>query len=149
MTVRLVLVPLTLREAHAFVAEHHRHHKPSRGGRFAIGVAREGEVIGVAVVGRPVARRSQDGWTAEVTRVAVRDGERNACSMLYGACWRACRAMGFRRLVTYTLASEPGTSLRAAGWREIGVRGGGSWSTPSRPRVDTHPLEQKTLWEAA
>jgi hypothetical protein len=145
----LTLVPLTLREAHAFVARVHRHHKPSRGGRFAIGVSRDGAVVGVAVVGRPVARGSQDGWTAEVTRVAVEEGVPNACSMLYGACWRACRAMGFRRLVTYTLESEPGTSLRAAGWRELGVRGGGSWSCPSRPRVDTHPLEQKVLWEAA
>ena len=85
--------------------------------------------------------------TAEVTRVAVLDDQPNACSMLYGAAWRACRAMGYRRLITYTLVSEAGTSVRAAGWREVGKRGGGSWDTPSRPRVDKHPLEQKVLWE--
>ena len=89
----------------------------------------------------------QDGWTAEVTRLCALEGHPNACSMLYAAAWRACRALGYRRLITYTLASEHGGSVRAAGWREVGAAGGGSWSKPSRPRVDKAPLEQKTLWE--
>jgi len=143
----LFLSPLTLTEAYAFVRLHHRHHLPPQGGLFAIAAADETGVRGVAIVGRPVARLNQDGFTAEVTRVAT-DGAANACSMLYAACWRAARAMGYRRLITYTLQSEPGTSLRAAGWKVIGEVTARSWSTPSRPRVDKQPLQAKLVWSA-
>ncbi len=146
--VRLEIVPMTLGEARAYVEDHHRHHPAPVGGLFALGVAGDGELRGVAIVGRPVARRLQDGFTAEVTRVAT-DGTRNACSALYGAAWRACRALGWRRLVTYTLKREPGTSLRAAGWRTVAEVRGRSWSCPSRPRVDRHPTQEKIRWEAA
>jgi hypothetical protein len=142
----LAVVPVTLREAAAFVAAHHRHHEPPVGGLFAIGLASGNAVIGVAIVGRPVARLIATDFTAEVTRVCT-DGTRNACSMLYGAAWRAARAMGYRRLITYTLASEEGASLRGAGWKCLGEAGGGSWSRPSRPRVDTHPTQTKLRWE--
>jgi hypothetical protein len=146
----LTLCPLTLREAHAFVAAHHRHHQPSRGGKFAIGVASGEAIVGVVVVGRPVSRELQaGGYTAEVTRLAVLPEARNACSLLYAAAWRAARAMGYRRLVTYTLLEESGASLRGAGWRCLGEAGGGSWSRPSRPRVDEHPLQVKIRWEVA
>ncbi len=144
----LVLCPLTLREAHAFVRAHHRHHKPSRGGLFAVGVCFESAVCGVAVIGRPKARMLQDDWTAEVTRLCT-TGVKNACSMLYAAAWRAARALGYRRLLTYTLPQEGGASLRAAGWILIGAAGGGSWSRDERPRVDTHPTQEKLRWEAA
>jgi hypothetical protein len=87
-----------------------------------------------------------DGWTAEVTRVAT-DGTRNACSILYGAAWRAARALGYRKLVTYTLPEEGGASLRGAGWTVIGEAGGGSWSRKDRPRIDTHPTQAKLRWE--
>jgi hypothetical protein len=144
----LTLQPLTLREARRFVLVHHRHHQPPQGGLFAIGVSDETQrVCGVVIVGRPVARYCADGWTAEVTRCCVVDAP-HACSLLYAAAWRAARAMGYRRLITYTLARESGTSLRAAGYRVIHATAGGSWSRLGRPRVDTHPLEQKTLWEA-
>lgn len=143
----LTLCPLTLREAHAFVARHHRHHRPSRGGLFAVGVEGGGEVCGVAVIGRPVARRLADGWTAEVTRLCT-TGVKNACSMLYAAAWRAARALGYRRLVTYTLPEEGGSSLRAAGWRVVGQTRAEGWGRPSRPRVDTHPTQAKLRWEA-
>jgi hypothetical protein len=83
----------------------------------------------------------------EVNRLAT-DGVRNGCSMLYASAWKAARAMGYRRLITYTLPEEGGASLRAAGFKLLGKRGGGSWSVPSRPRVDTHPLQEKLLWEA-
>jgi hypothetical protein len=108
----------------------------------------DGKVRGVAMIGRPVARGNDNGWTLEVNRVAT-DGARNACSMLYGAAWRAAKALGYRRLITYTLPEEGGASLRAAGYKLIGERGGGSWSCPSRPRVDTAPLQAKLMWEAA
>jgi hypothetical protein len=146
--VTLVAVPLTQREALAFVGAHHRHHKPPRGSLFQIGAALDGQIVGVVIVGRPVSRFRQDGYTAEVTRLCT-DGTRNACSFLYGAAWRAAKALGWRRLGTYTLPEEGGASLRAAGWRLVGEAGGGSWSVPSRPRVDSHPLQTKILWEAA
>jgi L-amino acid N-acyltransferase YncA len=145
----LELVPITLREACAFVRAHHRHHKPPRGCRFVVGCADDGAIVGVAIVGRPVARNLEDGWTAEVTRVCVLESARNACSMLYAAAWRAARALGFRRLITYTLAEEGGASLRGAGWRVVGEAPGGTWSRTSRPRVDQHPLQGKLRWEAA
>lgn len=144
----LELVPVTLREANAFVVRHHRHHKPARGCKFALAAAAAGVVVGVAIVGRPVARGLDDGWTAEVTRLCT-DGTRNACSFLYGAAWRAARALGYQRCGTYTLPEEGGASLRAAGWRLIGEAGGGSWSCPSRPRVDLHPMQTKLRWEVA
>jgi hypothetical protein len=141
------LCPVTLGEARSFVDQHHRHHPAPVGGLFAVGATDGESVVAVAIVGRPVARELQDGFTAEVTRLCS-DGSRNACSLLYGAAWRACRAMGYRKLVTYTLASEPGASLRAAGWSVVAEVRGRSWSCTTRPRVDKHPLQAKLRWEA-
>lgn len=143
---RLRVIPLTLADANAFVVQHHRHHKPVVGHKFSLGAAKDGEVVGVAIVGRPVSRIRDDGWTLEVTRLCT-DSTRNACSFLYGAAARAAFALGYRRIGTYTLPSEGGSSLRACGWKLIGERGGGGWSCPSRPRVDRHPTEPKLLWE--
>jgi hypothetical protein len=137
---------MTITEAKAYVARVHRHHRPPVSGLFAVGCALGEEVVGVAVVGRPVARMLDDGWTAEVTRVAT-NGTPNACSVLYGACWRAARALGWRKLITYTLPEEGGASLRASNWRCVGHAGGGSWSRKDRPRVDTHPTQVKMRWE--
>jgi hypothetical protein len=145
----LELQPIEWREACDFIREHHRHHKPPRGWKFGVAVNDGEKVVGIAIVGRPVSRHFQNGWTLEVTRLCVIEGHPNAASKLWGACWRAARALGYRRLVSYTLPQEGGVSLRAAGWREIGLAGGGSWSRPSRPRVDKAPTEQKVLWEAA
>src|SRR3990170_3970326 len=145
----LNVTPIDFAEANAFVATHHRHHKQMPGCKFSIAVSdAEGKVRGVAMIGRPVARNSDNGYTLEVNRGCT-DGARNACSMLYGAAWRAAKALGYRRLITYTLPEEGGASLRAAGWKLIGERGGGSWSCTSRPRVDTAPLQSKLMWEAA
>lgn len=145
---RLYLCPITLREANAFVHQHHRHHRPVRGCICTVAAARDERIVGVAIVGRPVARELQDGWTCEVTRCAT-DRTPNACSMLYAASWRAARNLGWRRCVTYTLPSESGASLRAAGYRLVGEAGGGSWSRTERPRVDMHPLQTKLRWEVA
>ena len=144
---RLTIAPIAYCDACAFVERHHRHHDPPRGHKFSIAVQDdEGVVRGVAMVGRPVARGLDDGFTAEVLRVAT-DGCDNACSALYGACWRAAKGMGYRKLVTYTLATEPGSSLRGAGWRVVAEVKGRSWSTPSRPRIDHHPTDDKLRWE--
>lgn len=146
---RLVVVPCELDEANAFVAQHHRHHEPVIGHKLSIAVADgAGVVRGVAIIGRPTARRRQDGWTLEVTRLAT-DGTPNACSALYAAAWRAVKAQGYRRLGTYILDDEPGTSLTAAGWHLVHSTPGRSWDVPSRPRVDKHPLQGRMLREAS
>ncbi len=121
----LEIVPVDFAEANAFVAQYHRHHKPMPGCKFCIGVSDGEKIVGVAMVGRPVARMLDDGWTLEVNRVAT-DGTKNSCSILYAAAWRAARAMGWKKLITYILDTEPGTSLSAAGWKCLGQAGGGS-----------------------
>jgi hypothetical protein len=145
---KLEIVPCTITDAKAFVREHHRHRRPPLSGLFAVACALEGKVVGVAIIGRPTARTLQDGWTAEVTRLAT-DGSRNACSILYAAARRAALALGYRRLVTYITADEPGTSLRAAGWRAVATVKPESWSRRARPRVDHAPKQRKLRWEAA
>lgn len=146
----LYVAPCILREAWLFVRLHHRHNAPARGGKFALCAVDDGGVVhGVAVVSRPIARRNQDGWTAEVVRVAS-DGTPNVNSLLYAACWKACKAMGYRRLLTYTLPVEGGASLRAAGWVMVddAVRDG-PWTRTGRA-VQTVPLlGRKWRWEAA
>ena len=144
---RLELVPMDFAAAAAFVRLHHRHHTPPVGHKFSIGAQAGGEIVGVVIVGRPVARRRDDGETLEVTRLCT-VGHRNACSFLYGAAARATFALGYRRIGTYILKREPGTSLAAAGWKCIAETTGKSWSVPSRARVDKHPLEPRLLFEA-
>lgn len=144
----LDVCPMTYKEACLFIDVHHRHHKPPQGYKFAIGLHDGTKIVGVITVGRPVARHLDDTWTAEVTRCCT-DGTSHATSKLYAAAWRACRAMGYRRLITYTLIEEPGTSLKAAGWKDVYTTQGGSWNMPSRPRVDKHPTGQKRLWEVS
>lgn len=146
--VSLTVVPLSLGEANAFVARHHRHSVPTVGHKFSVGAALDGEVVGVAIVGRPVARGLDDGWVLEVLRVCT-DGTRNACSILYATCWRAARALGYRKVVTYTLASESGASLKAAGYRVVGEVKKRSWGTPTRPRVDKDERQDRFRWECA
>lgn len=119
------------------------------GAKFCVAVSDGEKVRGVAIVGRPVARMSDNGLTLEVNRLCT-DGTPNACSILYAAAWRAAKALGYERLITYTLPAEGGASLRGAGWRLIGMAGGGNWNKPGRPRVDTAEIlrGQKSLWEA-
>jgi hypothetical protein len=147
MSERLRHQRLAFPDAAAFVSEHHRHHTQPVGHLFSIGAYRGEQLVGVVIVGRPVARRRDDGLTAEVTRLCVLEHEPNACSFLYGKAARAALAMGYQRIGTYTLKSEPGTSLKAAGWTLISETPGRSWSVPSRPRDDKHPIEPKLLWE--
>lgn len=145
----LQLEPMTLREAGQFVLERHRHHDPPVGALFAVAASVDAVIVGVAIVGRPKSQVLQrDDYLAEVVRLCT-DGTRNACSFLYGAAWRSARALGYRRLVTYTLPEEGGVSLHAAGWRLIGEAGGGTWSRKSRPRVDKHPTQVKLRWEVS
>lgn len=142
----MVLMSISLAEANQFVAMYHRHHKPVMGHKFSLAAVKNDEIVGVAIIGRPVSRMRDDGLTLEVTRLCT-DGTRNACSFLYGAAARAAFALGYKRIGTYILKSEPGKSLVASGWRMIGEVKGRSWSCPSRPRVDKHPTQDKLLFE--
>ena len=129
-----------------YVEQHHRHHGPVVGHKFSIGLSDGEKIVGVAIVGRPVARHLDDGWTLEVNRLCT-DGTRNACSMLYSAAWRAARAMGYKRLVTYILDTENGASLRASGWKCVGKAGGFRWTGKRRPEVDLYPAQMKIRFE--
>jgi len=145
---KLSLAPIDFDQAAAFVREHHRHHTPPVGHKFSLAAMLGETVVGVVIIGRPVARGRDDGLTLEVTRLCT-DGTKNACSFLYGAAARAAFALGYQRIGTYILKREPGTSLAAAGWKLIGEVKGRSWSCQSRPRTDKHPTEPKLLFEAA
>ncbi len=149
----LDLQPIFQDEAFAFIAQHHRHHLPPTGWIFGIAVNQENfdggrVIVGVITVGRPVSRLLDTGWCAEVTRCCTAEGHPGAASMLYAAAWRACKALGYKRLITYTLKSESGASLRGAGWTCLGDAGGKSWHRESRPRIDKAPIGQKRIWEA-
>jgi len=145
----LKITPIDLAEANAFVSIYHRHHKAVVGCKFCVAVSESEKIVGVAIVGRPVSRHLDNGWTLEVNRCCT-DGTKNACSMLYSASWKAARALGYQRLITYTLPKEGGASLKASNWKCIGLRGGGNWNVKSRPRIDVDELlrGQKLLWEA-
>lgn len=142
------VVPMTLRTAREYVTANHRHHRAPQGGLFAVGCEVDGELVGCAIVGKPVARMLNDGHTVEITRLCT-DGSRNACSFLYRVCVRVARAMGYQRVLTYTLPQEGGASLRGAGFAVTHTTRSESWSRPSRGRTDKHPIQQKLRWEAA
>lgn len=142
----LTLVPVSLREANAFVNEHHRHHRGVAGHKFSIGCAQDGRLVGVAIIGRPVSRYLDDGHTVEVTRLCS-TGERNVCSFLYGAAAKSAKALGYEKIITYTLDSEPGSSLKAAGWKCCGQAGGIRWTGERRPAADLYPAQMKLRYE--
>ena len=149
----LEVVATTIREANALVGRWHCHCRPVQGGLWAVAVALDGRVVGAAIVGRPP-RMIQDGRTCTILRVAT-DGTRNANSMLYGACRRAARDLGYKRVRTQNLKSESGSSLRAAGFMPVReIPAGKNWNRPSRPRIThdlfgepTTPQEEKITWE--
>ncbi len=151
----LEIRPIILREANLYVARYHRHNMPTNGHKWSLACYDGDRLCGVAIAGQPIARGLDDGLTIEVRRVCT-DGTYNACSKLYGACARVAKEMGYKRIVTYTLESEPGTSLLASGWKNDGVAVGGSWYHPSRPREESqitlfgevmkYPKEKKVRW---
>lgn len=139
-------MPLTLKQANELVNRWHRHHKPARGHRFSIGCERSGELVGAAIIGRPVARLSDQYRTAEVTRL-VSDGSPHVCSKLYGAAARIAFEMGFCKIQTFILVTEPGTSLRAAGWKcECLTEANDDWTDSREGRRNDQPKVQKQRW---
>lgn len=138
------IAPITFKAAAEYINQHHRHHRAPVGCKFCVSVVDGEQICGVAVCGRPVSRILDDGYTLEITRVCT-DGTKNACSILYGACCRIAKAMGYRRVITYTLASEIGASLRASNFVCEGLAGGKIW-TGKRRRDNGVPQELKKRW---
>jgi hypothetical protein len=148
--------PMTLKEANDFVESFHRHNKRTSrdGGKWAIGLADEGVLVGVAIVGNPLAAAFMDGYTAEVLRCCVNDNApKNSCSKLYGRCWQIWRKMGGKKLITYTLQEETGASLRGAGWKVVGEtkphKGWGSKTKQDGIKREWQPIygQLKFRWE--
>ena len=139
------IAPITFKVASEYINRYHRHHNATVGCKFCIAVVDDsGQIHGVAVCGRPVSRHLDDGATLEINRVCT-DGTRNACSMLYGASCRIAKAMGYLKVITYTLASEDGASLKASNFVCEGTAGGTHW-TGTRNRGQNIPAEMKTRW---
>ena len=145
----LAIMPVTFRQACDFIAEHHRHHRPPQGMKFAlgVGVGVGNALCGVTTVGRPIARNLDDGRTLEVTRTCT-DGTPNANSMLLGAAWRVTRDLGYHRLVTYTQHGESGASLRAAGFQRVAINDpNAGWDRPHRRRTRADIPVARSRWE--
>ena len=136
--------PITFKAASEFVNQHHRHHKATAGCKFCLALYDGEKLVGVAICGRPVSRYLDDGLTCEINRLCT-DGTRNACSMLYGACCRVAKDMGYLKIITYTVASENGASLKASNFTCDGIAGGTHW-TGKRNRGQQIPDEMKTRW---
>lgn len=145
----LELQPVSQREAFTWIDDVHSTHDAPPGAKFCIAVNDGSDIVGILTAGRPVSRHQQDGWTLEVTRVAT-DGHPNAASKLYGAALRAAWPLGYKRVITYTVTeTEDAIPLKATTFKEVRKdAGGGSWDRDDRPRVDDHPTQVKTLWEA-
>ena len=138
------IVPVTFKTACEFIKEHHRHHNPTVGCKFCIGLTDGEKIVGVAVCGRPVSRKLDDGTICEINRLCT-DGTYNACSMLYGACCRVAKEMGYKKIITYILKSENGASLKASNFTCEGIAGGTHW-TGKRDKGQAIPKEMKTRW---
>ena len=154
---RLIIRPITLKAANEYVNLNHRHHDGTVGCKFAVSVYDEkGELHGVAICGRPVSKYYDDNLTLEINRVCT-DGTQNACSKLYGACCRIAKEMGYEKVITYTLQSENGASLKASNFICEGTAGGTHWTGQRNPdnkvcqlslfdSQKKHPAEMKQRW---
>lgn len=140
------VVPISLKDAKQFVNEHHRHHKSPQGHKFSVGLQVNDELIGVIIAGRPVSRHLDNGVTLEVTRCCVLEGFKNAVSQLYSSVCKAAKAFGYKKVITYTLVTEQGLSMKAVGFEKEVLSKGGSWNSASRNRKDKHPTIPKFRW---
>lgn len=144
----MTIVPITLKDAVKYVKAYHRHNTSPQGWKFGCALVDADQMIGVGIAGRPVARHMDDGVTVEITRLCVR-GDKNACSMLYGRLKRASKALGYVRAVTYTRIDEPGTSLRASGFKLVRMVPAETWDRPGRRRIDKAEIIDRQLWEVS
>jgi hypothetical protein len=140
------VLQITLKEAQTFINTFHRHHKQPQGHRFSLGLFVANQLVGVIVAGRPVARLNDNGSTLEITRCCVLEGFKNGITILCGRVYQTAKLWGYKQVITYTLESENGVSMKAAGFRCIGKTKGGSWNSPNRKRNDKHPIIPKYKW---
>lgn len=145
-SVKLQIVPVSFKDACKFITDHHRHLKPPVGHKYSIATQLHNRIVAVIIVGRPIARLNDDGFTLEVLRLAT-DNTFNACSMLYAAAWRVARNLGYRKLITYILSTEKGTSLKASGFKVVSSVPYHKWSCPSRLRYNSLPEVPKLKFE--
>lgn len=141
----LKLCPLDLNQANAYVKKNHRHHDPVYRDKYRVGCTCNGQLVGIVQVGRPVSRFLDDGETLEIVRLCT-TGQKNVCSFLYSAASRVAKNLGYKKVITYILDSEDGTSLKASGFKKECDTCGHSWSCPSRPRNTTAPKCNKQRW---
>lgn len=142
----MVIKHIELKTANEFVSKYHRHHKPVLGHRYSIGCYENDDLVGVAIIGRPVARNIDQIMTVEILRLCT-NGSRNACSKLYSACRKSAKALGYERIITYILETENGSSLLASGYSYVYTTKGGSWDRSARRRKDEAPIIPKKLFE--
>tara|TARA_R110002050_G_C8562346_1_gene481789 strand:- start:54 stop:515 length:462 start_codon:yes stop_codon:yes gene_type:complete len=147
---RLSAVPITLRESNEYIKNFHRHNKPVQGCKFCIACVYENKIVGVCVIGRPISRFKDDGFTAEVTRTCVFDhAPKGVNSFLYARAWKAWRAMGGKKIITYTLQSESGSSLRGAGWKilhEVEINNNQGWTSRENRVLQKVSTQPKFCW---
>lgn len=141
----MVITPCNLKDANEYVTAYHRHHKAVRGCKFCIALKEGNKTVGVAICGRPISRHLDDGKTLEVNRLCT-NGTKNACSMLYSACVRIAKEMGYKKVITYILESENGASLKASNFKCEGIAGGVQWTGKRSGRDNGVPKEMKTRW---
>jgi hypothetical protein len=139
--------PISFREARTFIDEYHRHHVAPQGNKFSIALYDGDLVVGVIIAGRPISRHQDDQLTLEVTRCCVKEAYKNGVSKLYSSVCRVAEAMGYRRVITYTLTDESGASMRASNFKLMKKTNGGSWNSACCQRNDKHPTGPKYLWE--
>jgi hypothetical protein len=149
---------ISLKSANAFVMKHHRHHLKVQGHKYSISCVNvQGDILGIAICGRPLSRFLDDGNTIEITRLAVVSEKRNVCSFLYGASCRIAKELGYVRVITYSLKEESSISLKAAGFHcEEENAGGKTWKRNDGFRTDEiidlfgtrkkYPNELKKRW---
>jgi hypothetical protein len=143
--VKIKAAPISLKAAADYISANHRHHQPLKIDKYRLAAVIGGCIAGVVQVGRPASRMLDDGKTLEVARMCT-NGGRNVCSFLYSRAARIAKELGYEKIITYILGSEPGDSLRASGWHKEADIKGKSWNCPSRPRADKHPLCGKQRW---
>lgn len=141
----MVIRPITYKAAKEFINANHRHHNASIGCKFCIGLFEDNVMIGCAMCGRPVSRYLDNGLTLEINRLCT-NGRKNACSMLYGACCRIAKEMGYEKVITYILQSENGASLKASNFKCEGLAGGVNWTGKRNKQNTKTPKELKTRW---
>lgn len=144
--ITLSIIPISYSVAKDFINHHHRHHRSPQGQKFALGLTDGNNLIGVVTAGRPVSRHMDDGQTLEVTRCCVKEIYKNGVSKLYSHVCKVAQAMGYKQVITYTLATETGTSMKAANFNLVRKSKGGSWNCEARERTDKHPITEKYLW---